>query len=171
MPDIKIPPQTPERPEKRSRSRQRRRSRHSSQEIDSLKLSDNLNQNATASQGPSSPEGVPSTPESAMPEEHSPQLNNNMASVDSHLPARSPACTIEENPQHASPAPKIATPPEAVTGPSSSFISGSSPEADTQHEGFDQACLHAACTHPTILYAEQHGFLDLSVGIRHEDQL
>ena len=41
---------------------------------------------------------------------------------------------------------ELATRPEAVTGPSSSFILGSS-EADTQREGFDQACLPAACTH------------------------
>ena len=87
-----------------------------------------------------------------------------MAIVDSHLPAWSPVCAMEENPQHASPAPEtsptyeracpavsadeLATPSEPVAGPSSSFIVGSSPEADTQREGFDQACLPAACTHP-----------------------
>ena len=87
-----------------------------------------------------------------------------MAIVDSDLPARSSVRTKEENPQHASPAPEtpptyesacpavsaneLATPSEAVTGPSSSFIVGSSPEADTQRDGFDQACLSAACTHP-----------------------
>jgi hypothetical protein len=76
-----------------------------------------------------------------------------MAIVGSHLPARSPVCTIDENSQHASPAPEtsptyeracpavsadeLATPPEAVAGPSSSFILGSSPEADTQCEGFE----------------------------------
>ncbi|KAH6700671.1 hypothetical protein BKA61DRAFT_620952, partial [Leptodontidium sp. MPI-SDFR-AT-0119] len=148
----------------RGSSRQRRRSRHSSQDIDSLRLSDNLNQNATASQGLSSPEGILSTPESVKPEEHSTQLNNHMAIVNSHLPARSPVGTIEENPQHVSPAPdtsptdgracpavsadELATPSEPVTGPSSSFSLGSSPEADTQREGFTQACLPAAYTHP-----------------------
>jgi len=81
-----------------------------------------------------------------MPEEHSPQLNNNMAIINSHLPARSPVYIIEENPQHVSLAPKtsptyeracptistnkLATPLEAVIGPSSSFILGSLPEAD-----------------------------------------
>jgi hypothetical protein len=170
---------------KKGSSRQRRRSRHSSQEIDSLKLSDDLNQNATVSQGPSSPEGVPSTPESAMPEAHSLQLNNNMAIVDSHLPARSPVCTIEENPQHVSPAPKtspayervcsavsadeLATPPEAVTGPSSSFILGSSPEADTQRKGFDQACLPAACTHP-VSTADPTDSTSKASGHTHESQ-
>merc|ERR1712144_136400 len=95
------------------------------------------------------------TPESVMPEEHSPQLNNNMAIVNS------PVGTIEENPQHGSPAPDTssiygracpavsadepATPSEP---PSSSFILGSPPEADTQREGFHQACPPAACTHP-----------------------
>ncbi|PMD62556.1 uncharacterized protein K444DRAFT_610603 [Hyaloscypha bicolor E] len=92
-------------------------------------------------------EGVPSTPESAIPEEHAPQLNNSMAIIDSHLPARSPVCTMEENPQHASPAPEtsptyeracpavsaneLAAPSEPVTGPSSFFIVGSLPEANT----------------------------------------
>ena len=61
---------------------QRRRSRQSSQEVDSLRLSDDLNQNTTASQGLSSPEGVPSTPESVIHKEHSSQLDNNMAIVD-----------------------------------------------------------------------------------------
>ncbi|PVH70493.1 hypothetical protein DL98DRAFT_577855, partial [Cadophora sp. DSE1049] len=182
-PDVDTPPQTPEHPEKRPRpgsyagmagrssrrakrgsSRQRRRSRHSSQEIDSLGLSDDLNQNATASQGLSSPEGVLSTPESVKPKEHSTQLNNHIAIVNSHLPARGPVGTIEENPQHVSPAPdtsptdgkacpavsadKLATPSEPVTRPSSSFSLGSSPEADTQREGFTQACLPATYTHP-----------------------
>ena len=154
-PDVDAPPQTPEQPEKRPRpgyggmaarrsrrakkgsSKHRRRSRQSSQEIDSI--SNDLDQNATA-QDPSSPEGVLSTPESVMPEEHSPQLNNNMAIVNSHLPVSSPVGTIEENPQHGSPAPDTssiygracpavsadepATPSEP---PSSSFILGSSP--------------------------------------------
>ncbi|KAG9229916.1 hypothetical protein BJ875DRAFT_521667 [Amylocarpus encephaloides] len=154
---------------KKGTSRKRRRSRHSSQKVDSLRLSDDLSQSATASQGPSSqgpssPEGVPSTPESAIPEEHSPQLNDNMAIVDSHLPARSPVCTMEEKAQRASQAPEtsptyeracptvsadeLATPSEPITGPSSSFIVGSSHEADTERQGFDQACLPAAYTRP-----------------------
>jgi len=174
-PDVDTPPQTPEQTEKRRRPgyggmaarrsrrakkgspRHRRRSRHSSRENDSF--SDDLNQNAT--EGPSSSERVLSTPESVMPEEHSPQLNNNMAIVNSHLPVSSPVGTIEENPQHGSPAPDTssiygracpavsadepATPSEP---PSSSFILGSPPEADTQREGFHQACPPAACTHP-----------------------
>ena len=41
---------------------------------------------------------------------------------------------------------ELATRLEAVIGLSSSFILGSS-EADTQREGFDQACLPTACTH------------------------
>merc|ERR1712093_582810 len=90
-PDVDAPPQTPEQPEKRPQS---------SQEIDSI--SNDLDQNATA-QDPSSPEGVLSTPESVMPEEHSPQLNNNIAIVHSRLPVSSPAGTIEENPQHIEP--------------------------------------------------------------------
>jgi hypothetical protein len=205
-PDVKTPPQTPERPEKRPRpgsyagmmvrsssrakkgsSRQRRRSRQSSQEVDSLKLSDDLNQNATASQGLSSPEGVPSTPESNIHEEHSPQLNDNMAIVDSDLLARSSVRTKEENPQHASPAPEtsptheracptvsaneLATPSEAVTGPSSSFIVGSSPEADTQREGFDQACLPAACTNPVSTADSTDTMFSLKAsGYTHESQ-
>ena len=41
---------------------------------------------------------VPSRPESAILEEHSPQPNNDMALVDSHLPVESSASTVEENP-------------------------------------------------------------------------
>jgi hypothetical protein len=149
---------------KKGSSRQRRRSRQSSQEVDSLRLADDLNQNATVSQGLSSPEGVPSTPESVICEENSQQLNDNMAIIDSDLLARSSFRTKEENPQRASLAPEIspthesacsaisanelATLSEAVTGPSSSFIAGLSPEADIQYKGFDQACLPAACTNP-----------------------
>ncbi|PVH71241.1 hypothetical protein DL98DRAFT_597090, partial [Cadophora sp. DSE1049] len=201
-PDVDTPPQTPEQPEKRPRpgyggmaarrlrkakkvsSRHRRRSRQSSQEIDSI--SNDLDQNATA-QGPSSPEGVLSTPESVMSEEHSPQLNNNMAIVNSHLPVSSPVGTIEENPQHASPDPDTspiygracpavsadepATPSEP---PSSSFILGSSPEADTRREGFHQACPPAACTNPvstanptdsTLSPKDSHGSQQNSVDI------
>ncbi|KAG4438634.1 hypothetical protein IFR05_005878 [Cadophora sp. M221] len=173
-PDVDTPPQTPEQPEKRPRpdyegmaarrlrrakkgsSRHRRRSRHSSRENDSFSV--DLNQNAT--EGPSSSEGGLSTPESVMPEEHSPQLNNNMAIVNSHLPVSSPVGTIEENPQHASPAPDTSSiyeracpavsADESATSsepPSSFFILGSPPEADTQREGFHQACPPASCTH------------------------
>ena len=84
-----------------------------------------------AGQDTSSTDGIPTTAESVLPEEHSPQLKNNMAIVDDYLPTRSPACKIE-NLQHASLAPersptyarasKLATPPEAATGPSSSFL-------------------------------------------------
>jgi hypothetical protein len=108
-----------------------------------------------------------------------------MAIVDSHLLARSPVYTIEENPQHASPAPKmsptyeracpavstdeLATPPEAVIGPSSSFILGSLPEADTQREGFDQACLPAACTRPVSI-ADPTDSTPKASGHTHESQ-
>jgi hypothetical protein len=54
-----------------------------------------------------------------------------MASINSYLLTRSPVYTIEENPQYALLAPKIATLLEAIIGLSSSFILGSSPEADT----------------------------------------
>jgi hypothetical protein len=76
-----------------------------------------------------------------------------MAIIDCHLPARSLVYTMEENPQYALLAPEtsltyeracptvsadeFATPLEPVIGPSSSFIVGSLPEADTQREGFD----------------------------------
>jgi hypothetical protein len=87
-----------------------------------------------------------------------------MAIIDSDLPTKSSVRTKEENPQYASPAPEtpltyksacptvstneLATLSEAVTGPSGSFIISSSPEADIQREGFDQACLPAAYINP-----------------------
>jgi hypothetical protein len=133
------------------------------EEINSLKLSNDLNHNAAASRAASSQDGLPSSPESVILEEHSPQVNNDMAIVDSHLPAKRSVCTIEDNLQHALPAPQtsltyetdlavsvadLATPPEGVTGLANSFILGSSPEADTQREGLNQTCLPVARTPP-----------------------
>ena len=76
-----------------------------------------------------------------------------MAIINSNLLARSSVHIKEENPQHASLAPEtpltyesacptvstneLATPSEAITGPFSSFIIGSSPKADIQRKGFN----------------------------------
>jgi hypothetical protein len=102
---------------------------------------------------------MPSPPESAILEEHSPQPNNDLALVDSHLPVESSASTVEENPQHVSPAPEpfptdekavstnelVTTSEETATGSASSIILSSSPEA--QPECLDQTCPLVACTH------------------------
>jgi hypothetical protein len=106
-----------------------------------------------------------------------------MPIVGSNLQAKSLVCTMEENPQHASPAPEtpptqeracpavssdeLATPSEAATGPASSFI-GSSPEADTQREGFNQACLPVACAHPASI--ADSTFSPKASGHAHESQ-
>jgi hypothetical protein len=102
---------------------------------------------------------MPSPPESAILEEHSPQPNNDLALVDSQLPVESSASTVEENPQHVSPAPEpfptdekavstnelVTTSEETATGSASSIILSSSPEA--QPECLDQTCPLVACTH------------------------
>lgn len=108
-----------------------------------------------------------------------------MAIVGSHLQAKSSVCTMEENPQHASPAPEtppiqeracpavsadgLATPSEAATGPASSFI-GSSPEADTQREGFNQACLPVACAPVSTADPTDSTFSPKASGHAHESQ-
>jgi len=69
-----------------------------------LSLSDNPDH--STSWGASGPEEISSPSESAILEEHSPQLNNDMALVDSYLPVESSVSTAEENPQHISSAPK-----------------------------------------------------------------
>ena len=92
-----------------------------------------------------------------------PQLNNDVALVNSHLPVESLASTVKENPKHVSPAPepfltnekadpavstnKLVTTPETTTGSASSIILSLSPEADAQPEYLDQTCPLVACTH------------------------
>jgi hypothetical protein len=56
---------------------------------DSSQVLDDLNRSATASTSLGEV-----TSQSVMLEEHSPQPNNDMALVDSHLPVESSACTV-----------------------------------------------------------------------------
>ncbi|KAH7356433.1 hypothetical protein BKA65DRAFT_474254 [Rhexocercosporidium sp. MPI-PUGE-AT-0058] len=127
---------------------------------ESLSLSDDPDH--STSRRISGLEEIPSPPESAILEEHSPQPNNDLALFDSHMPVESSASTVEENPQHVSPVPEpfttdekavstnelVTTPEEITTGSASSIISSSSPEADTQPECPDQTYPLVACTHP-----------------------
>ena len=76
-----------------------------------------------------------------------------MALINSHLPVRSPVGTREESTACVASSrygPNLFADKPATLSepPSSSLILGSSPEADTQREGFHQACLPAACPHP-----------------------
>ncbi|CZR52935.1 uncharacterized protein PAC_02813 [Phialocephala subalpina] len=175
-PDVNTPPQTPpERPEERprpesyagmaARSSSRRKKvsppDSSQKKTESLSLSDDPD-HSTSWSTPGLEE-IPSPLESAILEEHSPQPNNDMALVDSHLPVESSASAVEENPQHVSPAPEtfptekkadpavstneLVTTPETAMGSASSIILNSSPEADAQPECLDQTCPLVACTH------------------------
>ena len=147
---------------KSSSTRHRGTSQDFSQEkIDSLRLSDDLNHSATASQRTSGPGEIPPPPQPVIPEEHSPQPNNDMALVGTHLPVKSSASTAKENPQHVSPAPETfpadekAYPdlsPDALATPktlialASSIVLSLSPEVNTEPEDIEQ-------THPPIACA------------------
>ncbi len=90
-----------------------------------------------------------------------------MAIINSDLPARSLVHIKEENLQYILPpleislthestyltifANELATPLEAIIGLSSSFIIGLLPKANTQREGFNQACLPAAYINPVSI--------------------
>jgi hypothetical protein len=136
---------------------------HSSQEIDSLSLSDDPDHSVSASHSAFGLEEIPSPPQSVILEDNSLQPDSNMALADSHLLVKSSVSTAEENPQHVSSAPKtflthekaypaistneLATPSETATLSASSITLSSSPEVDTQPEGLNQTCSPVACTH------------------------
>ena len=155
-PDVNTPPQTPpEHLEKRPRpesyagiaARSSSRTKKGSSKSQPLRLSSDLNRNATVSQGASSLDAAPLILEPIIPEEYSPRLNNNMTIINSYLLTKSLVYIIEENLQRASPAlevspiyerayptisaNKLASPREGLIALANSFISGSSPEADS----------------------------------------
>ncbi|KAF8850019.1 hypothetical protein BDZ45DRAFT_680080 [Acephala macrosclerotiorum] len=162
-PDTNTPPQSPpqqleKRPRPDSYSGMMTRSSSRTKKVSSD------DPDHSTSRGTSGLEEIPSTPESTILEEHSPQPNNDIALVDSHLPVESSASTVKENPQHVSPAPELfptdekadpavstdelVTTSGAATGSASSIILNPSPEADTQPECQYQTCPLVACTHP-----------------------
>ncbi|KAH8757113.1 hypothetical protein BGZ57DRAFT_996748 [Hyaloscypha finlandica] len=149
-PNTNTPPQSPpQRPEKRPRpdsyTGMTTRSSSRTNKVSSPRRRGGSRQNSSQkkSESLSLSDEMPSPPESTILEEHSPQPNNDLALVNSHLLVESSASTVEENPQHVSPAPEpfptnekavstnelVTTSEETTTGSASSIILSSSPEA------------------------------------------
>jgi hypothetical protein len=97
----------------------------------------------STSPGASSPEELPSTPESAALEEQSPQTDNGMTLADNYPPARS----SDEKADPALSTDELLAALETATEQASSKIPASLSATDTQSEGLKQACSPVNYTH------------------------
>jgi hypothetical protein len=132
------------------------------EKIDLLSLSNDLSYSTSVSRVTLDLEGIPSSPQSVILEEHSLQSDNNIALANGHLLIKSSVSPAEEILQYVLLAPEIfptyekvylafstnkSATPETATGLPSSILN-SLPDKDIQPEGLDQACPPVTCIYP-----------------------